>query len=117
MQTLRIVIICVVIIFILLVLNLIRKNKLNMKYALVWLFSGCAMIIAVGIPNFLETIASWFGFELVSNMVFAVAIFILILICISLTVIASSQSNRIRLLIQEVSLLKREMENIHEKEK
>lgn len=117
MQTLRIVIICVVILFMLLVLNLIRKNKLNMKYALVWLLSGITMLIAVGIPNLLETIASWIGFELVSNMVFAVAIFILILVCISLTVIASSQSNRIRLLIQEISLLKREMENIHEKEK
>ena len=46
------------------------------------------------------------GFEVGSNMIFAGLIAMLIFINIALTVIVSGQSSKIRLLIQEVSMLK-----------
>lgn len=95
-----------VVILALIILNCIRKNKLNLKYSLVWLGTLFAMLIAVLIPNFLEKTADLLGFEVMSNMIFLVAIIVLMLISLSLTMIVSKQSSMIRLLIQEISILK-----------
>ncbi len=98
-------------IIIIFIINLIRKNRLNLKYSLVWLFTTTIMLIISLIPNFLEKIAHLLGFELVSNMIFVMGILLLLLVTISLTVIVSGQSDKIRLLIQEVSILKKEKED------
>lgn len=95
-----------VIIFAIIIINCIRTNKLNLKYALVWLATLLAMLIAILIPNFLEFMANLLGFELVSNMIFLFAILILLLLTLSLTIIVSKQSNMIRLLTQEISIIK-----------
>jgi hypothetical protein len=64
------------------------------------------MIVSVIIPNLIETISNLLGFETPSNMIFLVAIIVLLYISFTLTVIASRQSSKIRLLIQELSILK-----------
>lgn len=96
----------VVVIFAIVIFNLVRRNKLSMKYALVWLGTAFAMLVAVLIPNFLDFMANLFGFELVSNMLFLIGMLVLMCISLSLTMIVSKQSNMIRLLTQEVSMLK-----------
>jgi len=77
---------------------------------LVWLSSGFITIILIIIPNFLEIISDLLGFKLVSNMVYMIAIIILLMISFCFTVIVSRQTNKIRLLIQELSLLKERVE-------
>lgn len=96
----------VAIILAIIILNCIRKNRLNLKYSLIWLATLLAILIAVLIPNLLEEVAKFLGFEVMSNMLFLVAIITLILITLSLTMIVSKQSKMIQLLIQEVSMLK-----------
>ena len=96
----------VVVIFAIVIFNLVRRNKLSMKYALVWRGTAFAMLVAVLIPNFLDFMANLFGFELVSNMLFLIGMLVLMCISLSLTMIVSKQSNMIRLLTQEVSMLK-----------
>ena len=54
----------------------------------------------------MNSFANLLGFEVGSNMIFAGLIAMLIFINIALTVIVSGQSSKIRLLIQEVSMLK-----------
>lgn len=96
----------IAILFALLIINYIRKNQLNLKYALVWLAMPPMMFVAILVPNFLETISNILGFEVLSNMIFLFAILLLLLICLSLTLIVSKQSNMIRLLTQEISTIK-----------
>ena len=88
------------------IIYLLRRGRISIKYSLVWIFTGFAMLIATIIPYFMDNIANFLGFELASNMVFMMLISFLMLITLSLTVIVSSQSEKIRLLIQEVSMLK-----------
>jgi hypothetical protein len=85
----------------------VKKEKLLIKYALVWLLSGFLMIVAVLIPSFIEQISKLLGFQTASNMIFFLGFVVLIYITFTLTVVVSKQSSRIRLLIQEVSLLKK----------
>lgn len=103
-----------VIVFTFIILNMVRKNRLNLKYALVWLFLSLMMIIALLWPGLLATIARFMGFKTISNMLFLLAFFALILICLSLTVIVSTQSRLVTLLIQEVSMLKKRVKELEE---
>lgn len=94
------------IIFTLIVLQIVRKGRISIKYSLVWLFSILIMLISVLIPNFMEAVAKLLGFEVLSNMIFSMIIVILMFVTISLTIIVSGQNEKIKLLIQEISLLK-----------
>ena len=88
------------------VLFIVRKGRITIKYSLVWLFSCCVFLLFAIIPKFMETIANTFGFKVLSNMIFAAIIMILLFVSVSLTIIVSGQKEKIRLLIQEVSILK-----------
>lgn len=103
---LRVLMIAFAIFMILIIIYILRKGRISIKYSLVWFFSGGILLISVLIPNFVEKIATFLGFELMSNMIFTILIGILLFITISLTIIVSGQNNKIRLLIQEISMLK-----------
>ena len=105
-NTLRYGIAVVVIVFLLIILNLIRKNKLNFKYALLWIALAIIMVIALLVPDCLFALSKLLGFEVMSNMLYLIAILVLLLICLSLTIFISKQSNMITLLTQEISILK-----------
>lgn len=102
-------IICSVI-FILLVIGfiffLIKKDKLSIKYSMVWLILFFILLISVLVPNFMIWLTHLFGFVTPSNMILTIIIGLLILISIVLTAIVTNQDKKIRLLIQEISLLK-----------
>ena len=104
------------IIFVLIVIGVINflvvKDKISVKYSLVWSVPGVILLLFTLIPGLLVWTTNSLGFQTASNMIFAVLIGLLLLISISLTVIVSKQNNQIRLLIQELSILK---EKIHDK--
>lgn len=93
------------------ILYLIRKEKINIKYAIIWLLLFGVLALLLIIPNLLTNITKLLGFEVSSNMIFAIIISVLIIISISLTAIVSTQDRKIRKLIQEVSIIKKEINN------
>ena len=103
---LRIELIVFVIVFLVLVLFALYKEKLRLKYALLWLFAGFLMLCATLIPNFIEQISRLLGFETASNMIFLAGFIIVLGISFALTIVVSNQSQKIKLLVQEVSMLK-----------
>lgn len=86
-------------------LYLIRKEKINIKYAIIWLLLFGLLAMLLIIPGFLTSITKLLGFNVSSNMIFAIIISVLVIISISLTAIVSTQDRKIRKLIQEVSLM------------
>ena len=103
---LKIAICTVAIVLTLVLLFIVRNGKITIKYSIFWFFS-CLLLLITGImPFILVWIADLLGFQVVSNLVIGIFIFILLLITLSLTIIVSSQANKITLLIQEVSMLK-----------
>lgn len=89
-----------------LVIYLIHKNLFSIKYSLIWIFSITGFLLSALIPNFLTTIQTWLGFEVLSNMIFTILFGILIFLSLNLTVIVSRQKENIRLLTQEIALIK-----------
>ena len=88
------------------VLYYVRKDKITIKYSLVWLVPCIILLIFVLVPGFLTWTTNLLGFQTASNMVLSLLISLLLVITLALTVIVSNQKEQIRLLIQEVSLLK-----------
>ena len=84
----------------------VRKNKISIKYSLIWYFMCFILAIFTLFPYLLGLITNFFGIQVASNMIFAIMIGGLFIICISLTIIVSIQKEQIKNLIQEVSILK-----------
>lgn len=103
---LEIVSILFILLIIFIVIYLLRKGSITVKYSLVWILSCLVLLLFIIFPNFFNWVTKQTGFTLGSNLVFAVLIGMLMVITLALTVITSNQNNKIRLLIQEVSILK-----------
>ena len=97
------------------IFQFIRKDKLKIKYTLVWFVLFFVFFLILIVPNFLNILTEFLGFQTPSNMILCLLIAVLVVINISLTGIVSSQDKKIRLLIQEVSLFKRNMGDVNEK--
>lgn len=106
--SLRLGLIIVGLLIFIITLSLLKKDRIPVKYSLIWLFSGLIILFLALIPNLFGLIADLLGFMTMSNMVVGMFIFILLMITISLTVIVSGQKKKMILLIQEVSMLKKD---------
>lgn len=91
---------------IVLILYLVHKERINIKYSLIWLILFVALLLCLFIPGLLTFITKLLGFQTSSNMILSLLIAVLVLINIVNTVINTSQDRKIRLLIQELSTLK-----------
>lgn len=103
---LRLGLVLVSLVILIIVIVQLRKRTIPVRYSLVWMFSSLLILLIAIIPNLFVKIAKYLGFVTMSNLVIAMFIFILLMICLTLTVIVSSQRRKITLLMQEVSILK-----------
>gem|GEM_PF-204352 len=98
------VIIVVLILGLLKILGLIKKNKLELKYALSWLFLELGIFIITLIPNLLNVISKALGIYNEINMLFFLGFVFIILVIFSLTMSLSRNSERVRKMAQEIAL-------------
>ena len=106
----RLILLIASICFLVLVVRCIRKQHLSVNRALLWIVLSIAGIVAALVPAWVYFLTNLFGFELPVNLIFFVCIFFLIVMVLSLSMIASSQADKIRDLIQDVSLLRARVE-------
>lgn len=107
---LRIFLIIFALLLTLLVFKFINSRKLPIKYSLFWLFAAILILLVGLIPDFINVFTSFIGFQTTSNLVIGIILVIVLFITLLLTLIISEQKQRIVLLMQEVSLLKYEVE-------
>ena len=115
---LRVIIAVVVVLYLITVIFLIRRNHFRIKYSLLWLFSGIIMLLLVVFPQILFLFADFCGIEVPVNGLVSVIIFCLILIIMSLTGALSKLSENSKTMSQKLGILEervRELENRDEK--
>lgn len=113
--SLKIALIIVVLIYILCILKAVKRKKMKVNYLIFWLIIGVMLVIALLIPNFVENISSLLGFEMPINMIFSAAIFVILYLIFNLTAKISKEQNINVLLIQEISMLKKRVEDLENK--
>lgn len=112
--SLNLVLIVITLIYIFLILKSIKKKKLQMSFSVFWLITGILLIIALLIPNLVENISKALGFEVPANMVFCLTIFVSFYLIFNLTVALSKENKKNTLLVQEISMLKKRVENLEQ---
>ena len=94
---------------VLLTTYILKKGRIPEKYALLWYIFAIIILVVSFFPGIFSTLAKILGFQLLSNMVLVLLIGILFLLTMSLTIMIAGQKKKTTLLIQELSLLKKEL--------
>ena len=98
-----------------LVILLLRKNALSLKYTLLWLFSIFIMLVVSIFPGVLVFISEIFGFQIASNALFALILGFILIILLSLTSIVSRQNEKIKTLAQVIAILEKKVHELENK--
>ena len=97
-------------IFLIVIVTIIlKRGRIPMKFALVWYVPSFAIVLLALFPSLFEFVAGILGFQTISNLVAGFLFVVLFLIIIALTVIIAGQTTKINLLIQEISMLKKKV--------
>ena len=101
---LKVEMIVIAIVFVILVFRAVNRRQLQLKYSLVWLILSFGMILIAIFPQIMDWISVAMGIQTTSNFVYLIGIVLLLIILFFVTIMLSKQSERIRLLVQTVSI-------------
>jgi hypothetical protein len=92
------------------IVELVRNNRLELKYSLLWLLTGTALIFVGLQPQLLERLARLLGIQVPANALFVLGLVFLIWIILYLTVAISHLMRRTRILAQQLALLRQRLD-------
>lgn len=113
-HTLQITLSIAVICYFILILRYLKKKMLELKYTLIWLVAGMVMGVMIFFPELLVWFVRLLGIESNMNGLYVLCFAFIIAILMTLTSIVSRQTFKIKILIQEISMMEkriRELEN------
>jgi hypothetical protein len=99
------------------VVNMVRTRRLQERYALLWLLAGLALTVAPLFADELDRLAAAMGFDYPPALLLMLAVIGLLLLIFQLTLNIASQGEHLKVLTQEVALLRQELEALREAEK
>jgi len=99
---------CLVLVVFLVVL--LRTRRLREKYAVTWIVVGVGVAVLGAFPGAVEGLARLVGVQTPSNLIFALALIVLLLVCIQLSAEITTLEEETRTLVEEVALLRLDVE-------
>ena len=97
------------------ILWLMKKQKLLVRYSIIWLFSAAVLALFAVFPYIVLVLRDLTKIVTPSNLIFMMAIAFLLLISLCLTSIVSGLSEKIKKLAQQNALLERRVRELEEK--
>lgn len=91
---------------------MLLTRRLREKYAALWLVIALAVLVLGIFPQLLETLTGIFGVQLPANLLFAMAIVLLLGVALHLSWELSQAEDEIRRTAEEVAILRAQMERI-----
>ena len=113
-STLRITLCVAVICYFVLILYYLKKRMLELKYTLIWLFAGVVMGVMIFFPELLVVFVKMLGLESNMNGLYVLCFAFTIAILMTLTSIVSRQTMKIKILIQELSMMEKRIRELEE---
>jgi len=90
--------------FMVLILELIRRDKLQERYSVVWFVAGLGMLAGAAFPGLLELVADAMGVRDTNVALFSIVLLFLLGLALNFSVIMSRQAAQITRLAQERAL-------------
>ena len=114
-MVLRFFLFCGLLLYFYLILLFLKRKSLNLKYSLLWIFSGVLMLVFILFPTLINWAARLLGVAAPMNTIFALGLFFTMMILMSITAIVSKLNDRIKRLIQANALLERRIRELEKK--
>jgi hypothetical protein len=102
----RILAATIAIAFMLMILELIRRDRLQERYSVVWFVAGLGMLAGAAFPGLLGALADVMGVRDTNVALFSIVLLLLLGLALNFSVIMSRQSTQITRLAQERALEK-----------
>ena len=109
-SVLRVSVVVACLILLAYVVYLVRRERLQLKYSLLWLAMAVVLLMVSVFPEPLFLLSGLFGFATASNFIFVAGFVFLLAICLTLTSIVSKQAVSIKNLTQRIAILENEIE-------
>lgn len=109
MTVLAVLFVAVVLIF---VIEMLRRQKIREKYAVLWIVIGVATLILAAFPDLLTWAARLVGVQVPSNLLFAIAVILLLGVTLHLSREVSAGEDEIRALAEEVAILRADLKDV-----
>jgi hypothetical protein len=97
----RIVAAVLAVFFMLLILELIRRDRLQERYSVIWFVAGLGMLAGAAFPGLLEIVANLLGVRNTNVALFSIVLLLLLGLALNFSVIMSRQAAQITRLAQE----------------
>ena len=111
-NTLRYVMLIGVFFYFYCIFYFLKKKSLSLKYSLLWITTGIIMGVIALFPQIIYVFVKLIGIQTPVNGLYAICIFMMMLILISLTSIVSKQTERIKNLTQYIAILEKDVREI-----
>jgi hypothetical protein len=102
----RILAAIIAIAFMLLILELIRRDRLQERYSVIWFVAGLGMLAGAAFPGLLELVADLMGVRDTNVALFSIVLLLLLGLALNFSVIMSRQAAQITRLAQERAIEK-----------
>ena len=116
-KTLQFFMLLAVALYFVLLIFFLRRKRISLKYSLLWLFSGIVMLLLALFPRILGWVSAAVGIVTPVNALFAVALFCIIIILMSMTAIVSKQNAQLVQLAQANALLEQRVRELEKKQR
>ena len=94
------------------VINLVRTRKLREEFALLWLLTGVALVLAPLSVDWLDRLSYALGFDYPPALIFLLAIICLLFICFQFSVNISRLADQNRVLIKDLAILSKRVQDL-----
>jgi hypothetical protein len=102
----RIVAAVLALVFMLMILELIRRDRLQERYSVIWFVAGLGMLAGAAFPGLLEVFANLMGVRNTNVALFSIVLLLLLGLALNFSVIMSRQAAQITRLAQERAIEK-----------
>ncbi|MFC4653052.1 DUF2304 domain-containing protein [Lactococcus nasutitermitis] len=114
---LRILAIILAIIFFIYTVQLVRKDRAEIRHMLKWLVLALLILFGAIFSDLGSKIAHILGINTLSSLALFMLVAMLVIICLKYQMSLISAEKQIKNLVQELSLLKKEVEDVESKQK
>jgi hypothetical protein len=94
----------IAIVFMVMILELIRRHRLQERYSVIWFVAGLGMLAGAIFPGLLEVVANVMGVRDTSVALFSLVLLMLLGLALNFSVIISRQAEQITRLAQESAI-------------
>jgi hypothetical protein len=102
----RIVAAVIAVFFMILILDLIRRDRLQERYSVIWFIAGLGMLAGAAFPGLLELVADAMGVRNTNVALFSIVLLLLLGLALNFSVLMSRQAAQITRLAQERAIEK-----------